>query len=315
MARSVMARTSSPHPHSSASSSMTSSWMSVESTSSTTRRWARRSRPSGCRAMSRRWVGGGLTEVLPQARRGRRPVTRNSYAVDGIAGQPHDAVDVAPGSLDAAGDAADLGRAERPLQLVSQDGHRVGAARRRGGRWRGIESHRQRPVLGEVLEDDGQGSPVRLGDGQCGGQGQMSPHQHLFEVGDRHGLQFEQVHQVGGDPGMVGAGDPQHHRVGAVGGRLPGCGRTLGAGFGRCAHGRYGTAPQPSARTPMAADENSTRGTVSWEWSTWIRREPRCGSCRLTDRSDSTRCRSTWRSSSTRRWRRSAADNPAGSSS
>jgi hypothetical protein len=61
IARSVMPATSAAQPASAASSSMTSSWMSVESTSSTTNRFARRSRDSRCTATSMPWTFAAAT--------------------------------------------------------------------------------------------------------------------------------------------------------------------------------------------------------------------------------------------------------------
>ncbi len=115
MADSVTLATSAAQPARSASRSMTSSWISVESTSITISRIARRYRPARCTATS--------TPLSPatwasEVRRepGSAPETSSSTQVTGIAGQPGDPVDVGAARRDPAGDGGDRVRQQRAAE-------------------------------------------------------------------------------------------------------------------------------------------------------------------------------------------------------
>ena len=112
MAASVTAATSSSRPACAASISMTSPWISVESTSRTIRRMPWRCRLAGWTAMSRPWAAASTDSTDAQ----RRGVGARDVQVDGgdgVAGHPLDAVDVGAGVGDPAGDGGERSRLQR----------------------------------------------------------------------------------------------------------------------------------------------------------------------------------------------------------
>ena len=82
MARSVTSATSASQPAWAAIISMTSPWMSVESTSMTMSRIERRSRLAGCTAMSMPWVAAS-TASSGRSTSGSTPEMARSMAVTG----------------------------------------------------------------------------------------------------------------------------------------------------------------------------------------------------------------------------------------
>lgn len=82
MACSVTAATSASQPACAANSSMTSSWISVESTSMTTRRWARRCRPAETTATSTPIRAAAVASAV-RSGSVSTPDTANSTAVTG----------------------------------------------------------------------------------------------------------------------------------------------------------------------------------------------------------------------------------------
>ena len=90
----MIAATSSRQPASAASISMTSPWMRVESTSMTTSRLAAAVQPRRLRRRRRPPCARPPRRERARSRSGSAPDTCSSMRGDGVARQPHDAVDV-----------------------------------------------------------------------------------------------------------------------------------------------------------------------------------------------------------------------------
>ena len=152
-----------------ASSSMTSCWIRVESTSMTTRRRPRRSRPPAETAMSTPCAAASQCELAAQPEDvGAGDVELDGG--DGVAGQPPDAVDVGAVRGDPGGHRGDRAGDQRS---ADDDDRRAAAASRRvvAGAATGLDLEVER--VGDPLDDLLQ--PVGPGPGgEEHGQGQLA---------------------------------------------------------------------------------------------------------------------------------------------
>ncbi len=262
MAASVTRATSAPCPARSASSSMTSAWMRVESTSITTRRLARRWRPAGWTAMSNP-PSGRLGHQLPPEPGGVAGAGEVELeAGDGVAGQPGDAVDVAAAAGDPGGHGGHGGgRSGWPRTVTCsrpQAGGPDRCLRLLVGAGGDLDVHAE--VLGDLgdLGPDG-GLVLAVAEADQHPEHEPAPDDDLLDVGDLDVGPGQGTEQGRGHAGAVPPGDGDEKRP--VGGHRSSIVTRAGSGWwsGR----RPAPTPAPAPARPRRKRRTATHRAVA----------------------------------------------------